>query len=175
MKTNTVQILKVMQILAWIAFIGYAIEAGAILISFGVSCINPEGAKNLYKGLDLFDLRQFNFFDYTMSVSFMVVLSIMKSYIWYLAIKTLSKINLVNPFKMEVARTIERISYVLFGAWVIGSLANANFNWLMQKTGEISGQSNAMHEFLFMAGLIFIISQVFKRGVEIQSESELTI
>ncbi len=30
-------------------------------------------------------------------------------------------------------------------------------------------------EFLFMAGIIFIIALIFKRGVEIQSENELTI
>ncbi|MBN2635649.1 MAG: DUF2975 domain-containing protein [Prolixibacteraceae bacterium] len=29
--------------------------------------------------------------------------------------------------------------------------------------------------FLFMAGLVFVISQIFKRGVEIQSENDLTV
>jgi hypothetical protein len=48
-QTKTEQILAVMQIMAWVAAVGYAIEAGAILISYGVSCVNPEGAKNLYK------------------------------------------------------------------------------------------------------------------------------
>lgn len=82
MKTKTTQILAVLQIIAWVAFIGFAVEAGIILVSFGVSSVNPEGAKNLYKGLDLYNLRQFNYWYYTLTVSFMVTLSIMKSFVW---------------------------------------------------------------------------------------------
>ena len=173
-KTKTGQILTVMRILAWVAFIGFMIEAGAILFSYGVSWINPEEARNLYKGLNLYDLRQLNVWYYTYAVSFMVGLSAMKSFVWYLVIKTLSKINLANPFKMEVAQTLERISHVLFGTWVVGMLSSAYSAWLLKTTGEafvnyVSG------EFIFVAGLVFIISQIFKRGVEIQSENELTV
>lgn len=174
MKTKTTQILAVLQIIAWVAFIGFAVEAGIILVSFGVSSVNPEGAKNLYKGLDLYNLRQFNYWYYTLTVSFMVTLSIMKSFVWYLAMTTLKKINLMNPFKMEVAQTLERISYVLFGTWIVGTVSSANTSWLMKITGELYGSWDS-GEFVFMAGLVFIISQVFKRGVEIQSENELTI
>jgi hypothetical protein len=173
-KTRTEQILTIMQILAWIAFIGYATEAGAMLVSFGVSCINPEAAANLYKGVNFSNLRQINFWYYTNVVSFMVVLSAMKAFVWFLVIKTLSKINLMNPFKMEVARTLERISYILFGTWIVGMLGSAYTGWLHKLAGQHFGKL-VSGEFVFMAGLVFIISQVFKRGVEIQSENELTV
>src|SRR6267378_8127111 len=94
-KTRTEQILTVMHILAWVAFIGFMIEAGAIVVSYGVSCVNAEAAKNLYRGLNLYNLKQFNFWHYTLSVSFMVALSCMKAFVSFLAIKTLSKVNLV--------------------------------------------------------------------------------
>ena len=90
---KTEQILKVMSILVWVAFIGFMIEAGAILISYGISCVNPQAAENLYRGLNLYNLRQFNFLYYSQSVSFLVVLSIMKAYISFLVIKTLSNIQ----------------------------------------------------------------------------------
>jgi len=172
--SRTWQILTVMRILAWVAFIGYMIEAGAVLFSYGVSWLNPESAKNLYKGLNLNDLRQLNVWYYTNAVTFMVSLSALKAFVWYLVIKILLKINLTNPFKMEVANTLERISYVLFGTWIVGMLSSAYSAWLMKTTGQtfvnyVSG------EFIFVAGLVFIISQVFKRGVEIQSENELTV
>jgi hypothetical protein len=98
----------------------------------------------------------------------------MKSFVWFLVIKTLSKINLVNPFKMEVALTLEKISYVLFGTWIVGILSSAYTSRLLKITGELFG-SWMTGEFIFMAGLVFIISQIFKRGVEIQSENELTV
>lgn len=30
-------------------------------------------------------------------------------------------------------------------------------------------------EFVFMAGVVFVMSQIFKKGVEIQTENELTV
>ena len=50
LKTRTGQILTVMPILAWVAFVGYLLEAGAVLVSYGVSVVNPEVATNLYRG-----------------------------------------------------------------------------------------------------------------------------
>ena len=98
----------------------------------------------------------------------------MKAFVFFLAIKILSKVKLVNPFKIEVARILESIVYVLLGTWFIAMLTNAHTSWLLKKTGELHGDWVAT-EFIFMAGLVFIISQVFKRGVEIQSENDLTI
>ena len=171
---KTEQILMAMQILAWIALIGFIIEAGAILVSFGVSCVNPEGAKNLYKGMDLYNLRQLHFSYYASLVSFLVALLLMKAYVFFLVTKILSKITLANPFKMDVAQTLEKISYALFEIWIVGMLSSAYTDWLQKRTEQLF-DSGATDNFLFMAGLVFIISQVFKRGVEIQSENELTV
>jgi hypothetical protein len=173
-KTRTEQILQVMHILAWVAFVALLIESGAILVSYGISSVNPEAARNLYRGLNLHNLRVFNFWHYTMTVSFVVALAGMKAFVAFLAIKTLSKVNLENPFKIEVAIILEKIGYVLFGTWFIAMLSNAHTGWLLKKTGELHGNW-VSGEFIFMAGLVFIISQVFKRGVEIQSENDLTV
>jgi hypothetical protein len=173
-KTKTEQILTVMLILTWVVFIGLMIQAGAILFTYGISCVNPEAGKNLYKGLNLYDLEQFNFWYYTLSVAFMVAISCMKAFMSFLVIKTLSKVNLANPFKIEVAQILERISYVQLGIWVVSLINNGYAYWLLEITGEQHG-NEVSGEFLFVAGLVFIISQVFKRGVEIQSENELTV
>lgn len=174
LKTRTGQILTVMPILAWVAFVGYLLEAGAVLVSYGASVVNAEAATNLYRGLDLYNLRQFNFWYYTMSVSFMVALSLMKSWVSYLVIGTLSKFNLKNPFTMDVAMRLEKISIIAFGTWVVTMLSNAHTGWLLKLTGELHGNWLS-GEFIFMVGIVFIVSQVFKRGVEIQSENELTV
>ena len=168
------QLLKIMPILAWVVFIGFMVEAGAILFSYTVSCINPEGAKNLYNGLNLYDLRQFSFWYYTGFVFFMVALPLMKSWVSFLVIKTLSKFNLKNPFTMEVARRLEKISFVTLGTWFVTLLSNVYTSLLMKITGKLYGNWLST-EFIFMVGLLFIISTVFKRGVEIQSENELTV
>jgi hypothetical protein len=173
-KTRTEQILAVMHILAYVAFVGLLIKTGAILISYGVSCVNPEAAKNLYKGEDLYNLREFNFWHYSLSVSFMAAFSGMKALVAFLVINALSKVNLMNPFRIDVALILERISHVLLGAWLVAMLSNAHAAWLLKRTGALQVDF-AAGEFIFMAGLVFIISQVFKRGVEIQSENDLTV
>lgn len=172
--SKTENILMVMKVLAWLAVAGFIVQAGAILISYGVSWVNPDGARNLYNGLDLYKLRQLNFNYYTSVVSFMVALLLLKSFVWFLVTRTLSKISLSNPFTMDVARRLEKISYVLMGTWIVGVLSNIYSNWLLKKTGQLF-ESTSVDELFFMAGLVFIISQVFKRGVEIQSENELTV
>lgn len=174
LKTTTGQILMVLKVLAWVAFIGYAIEAGAIILSFLVSLANSEAARNLYKGLDLYDLSQLDFLQYAGSVSFLVALAIMKSSVWYLVIKTLTRINLENPFKMKVARLLEQISYSLLGIWIVGMISSGYAAWLEKTTGQAFG-TEVSGEFIFVAGVVFVISQVFKRGVEIQTENELTV
>lgn len=173
-KTRTEQILVIMRVLAWIAFIGLTIKVGAILTSYAVSCVNPTAAKDLYRGLDFYKLSQHNFWYYSQFVSFLVAYTGLKAYMIFLVIRSLSKVNLANPFTNEVARILERISYTLLAIWIIAQLNNTHASWLLKKTDMTLGDL-ATGEFLFMAGLVFIISQVFKRGVEIQSENELTV
>jgi hypothetical protein len=172
--TRTAQILIVMRVLVWIAFIGLMIQAGAILFSYIFTYFKPEAAHNLYKGLDMHELRVSSFGNYTAAVSFMIALLCMKAYVAYLLIQALSGVNMENPFTMEVARLLEQISYILLGAAVIALLSNAHANWITKRTGIVM-QETGTGEFLLVAGLVFIIAQVFKRGVEIQSENDLTV
>lgn len=173
-KTRTEQILNVMRVLTWLAFIGYSIEAGTVLVSYVISYFNPEGSRDFYKGVDLFDLREVSFWFYTQVMSFMVVVSVMKAYVFFLVIKIFTKIDLNDPFKMDFALRLEKISYVLFGLSIVGMISRGHTGYLLDVTGVEYGLKFT-GEFLFMAGLIFIISQIFKRGVELQSENDLTV
>jgi hypothetical protein len=174
MRTKTEQILAAMNILSQVVFIGLLIQAGAILVSYGVSITNPNGARNLYMGLDLYNLRQFNFWHYTLTISFMVALPILKAYVAFLVVKAIARIKLSNPFRIEVSRLLERISYFIFGIWVLAMLYNAHIAWLSKITTGLQ-QNWISGEFILLAGVIFVISQIFKKGVEIQSENELTV
>jgi hypothetical protein len=97
---RTERLLKIVKVLAWVAIFGFMMEAGAILISYFVSCVNPGAAKNLYKGMDLYHLRQFNFWQYSLSVFFLVALTVMKASVCFMIIQTISKINLKNPLRV---------------------------------------------------------------------------
>jgi len=174
MKTKTDTLLTVMNVLSWLAFAGFIVKASAILISYIVSITNPEGAKNLYMQLNLYNLLQFDFWEYTGTVLLMFALEVLKAFTAWLVIRVLSKIKMTNPFTMEVSRTLEKISYMILLVWVVSMVYNGHITGLSKQIPGLQ-QNLIPGEFILLAGIIFIFSQIFKKGVEIQTENELTI
>jgi hypothetical protein len=172
MKTEKIHF--ALTLISWVVFIGLLIQTGAIIISFSVSITNAEAAKDLFLGLDLYDLRLFSFRHYVIAVFLMINIVLLKAYAAYLSIKLLTKIKLSNPFKDKIASLIEKISYVVLviGGTVI--VASAQNDWLAK-----NGVHTPFHldpgGILLLAGILFIVAHIFKRGVLIQSENELTI
>lgn len=179
MKTRTKQILAIMNIISWVIFVGVCIKTGSILYSFFVSLvINPEAAKNLHSGLNLSNLYSFNIWHYATVVSLIFFLSGLKAYIFYFVIKIFLKINFVHPFSTDVSLLISRISYVALGIGILTLSANSYCDWLTKKGvtfPPLQAYLGGAAEFLLLGGIIFMIAQVFKKGIEIQSENELTV
>ena len=179
MKSRTKQVLKVLYVIAWVIFLGLCIKTGALLYSSFVSVvINSEGAKNLHLGLDLSDLYRFDIGHYITIVSYITILSGLKAYLFYLVIKIFLKLNLVQPFSKDVSFLISKIGQVALGIGILTLVAVGYTAWLTNKGvtfPDLQQYLGAGGEFLLLGGIIFIIAQVFKRGIEIQSENELTI
>jgi hypothetical protein len=174
MKSKTATLLKILNVLAWITFLGLMAKAGAIIISYCVSLYNPEGTKNLYNGLDLQSLRQYNFWHYNLSLAFLVALTILESYIAFLVTRILSRIKLVDPFTADISNLMQRVSYYLLSTWIIAMAYNIHTHWLMKRINGLQIPT-IPGEFIFMAGIVFVFAQIFKRGVEIQTENALTV
>ena len=175
MKITTITVLQFLKFLAYVAMIGYSIEAGSIIISAIVSVFNPVATKDLYKHLDLSQLRTYNINLYYLMISFIAGISILKAKVWLMVIKMLSNLNLRSPFRHETAWILKKISFTLLYIWVVSLTANILATILVEKLGQQVDYKFPVDEFLFMAGLVYVISQVFKRGIEIQSENELTV
>ena len=173
-KPNTELILHVMRTLSWLSFVGYAIVAGSILISFIVSLRNPIAAKDLYLGLDYSSILDYGFWYYVAAISFRFTINCLLSYVWFMVWKTLDKMNLKNPFTMTTALKLEKIGLTLFATWILMMVASGYMAWMHKKTGLLY-EDWSTSQFIFLSGLIYVISQIFKRGVEIQSENELTV
>ncbi len=165
MKTRTKQILTILHIIAWIIFFGLCIKTGAILYSFFVSLfINPEGAKNLHMGLDLSELYRYNIRQYVMIVSYIIFISGLKAYLFYLAIKIFLKINFVQPFSEDVSFLITKISHVALGIGILTLVGNFYTAWLTKKGvsfPDLQQYFGGAGEFLLLGAIIFIIAQVF--------------
>ena len=107
-----------------------------------------------------------------------VLVAAIKAYMFYLILSIFKILNLVQPFSKEVGRLIFKISFV---ALVVGILSLSGFQyseWLVRQhvlLPEMYTFFGGGDVFLFMAATLFVIALVFKRGIEIQSENELTV
>lgn len=178
MKAKPDFIIKAVNILMWIVFIGFCIQTGAITFTYIYSLFQPVVSSNLYLGLDLSEIYNESLWHYTCLVSLIITLSALKAYVFYLAVKIFMKIDMVKPFSETVYQLISKISYYVFSIGIMGyisveyaqSLINKNID--INETGEFW---NDFQAYLLMAGLIFFIAQIFKKGLELQTENDLTV
>ncbi len=170
--------LMLITVVIWSIFIGLCIQAGALLFTFVYSLFNPVVSQNLYEGLNLSALREQNSWYYGGVLSILLFIAGQKAYLFFLMIRIFLKINLIQPFSREVSKLISSISYVALeiGAGII--IASGIFKWMQVRGYELDRVPQMMgggFEFLLMAALLVAIGIVFKRGVEIQDENELTV
>ncbi|HEY1193775.1 DUF2975 domain-containing protein [Flavobacterium sp.] len=177
-KIGTSQILKILNILSWIIFIGLSVEAGMYLFNgIYTMTINSYNARFL----NLLDIYNFNTSYYIQEMCFMSIVAILKAIMFYLIVKMLheKKINITQPFTAEMGRFISYIAYLSFGIGLFSLWAAKFNNWLMTNNVKVPTLESLNLEggsvWIFMAIILLVIAQIFKRGIEIQSEIELTI
>jgi hypothetical protein len=181
-KISAKQILKVLYVLSWIIFLGLCIEAGGFLFnSVFAMHVNPLAANNFWNGIDLSSLYTFDkgyFFVLTM---IMFIVAFMKALMFYLIVKILhdKKLNMLQPFNKEVGRFIFNMSYLVLGIAIFSYWGAKHSEWFV-KQGVTMPTLETLHlsgadVWLFMCVVFFVIAQIFKRGIEIQTENDLTI
>ena len=182
-KITTNQVLKVLQILSWIIFIGLCVEAGGIAVNtFITLAINPQGAANFWEGSGyLSSLYQFDKGHFFVVTMIMTIVAVLKAIMFYLIVKmfTDKKLNMSQPFSLELRRFILNLSYLATGIGLF-SYSGYNFTAWLSKQGVATADLQALQMggadvWLFMAVILFVIVQIVKRGIEIQNENDLTI
>lgn len=172
---KTKQILQILNVISWIAFIGLCIKTGSMVVSFIVSLFfHTEGSQNLYLGLNLSDLHQFSLWHYVVMTGLIILLSGLKAYIFFWVIRIISGINVMQPFNEYTARLILKLSGIALRIGITALITDIYAKWIMKKTVAFSYDGGGS-EFLYLAGILFVIAVIFKRGIEIQKENELTI
>lgn len=177
--TTSSRIISIMNVLFWIVFIGLCIKTGTILFSFLVGLLgNSITTENLYLELNLSELYHLGMFHYLNIGLILVIVFALKTYMAYLAVKISMKINLQQPFSKPISKWVAQISHFALMIGILQVCAQSYYKGLIKEGLVLTNLSEYFGEggeFLFLAGIIFIIAQVFKRGLEIQSENELTI
>lgn len=179
MSQQTNWMLKFMHVLAWIAFIGLCVKAGTVIVGYCVGEFrNPAATWDLYMGLDLSQLKKADPVAYTILVFCVVGILVMEAFLFFFLVLMFRKINFVHPFHEAIGKLITRMSLLSLFIGILSKLT-VDFSNRYVKEGmqfphlnEHIGQGEA---FLFFAGILFVIATVFKKGIELQKENELTV
>ena len=110
--------------------------------------------------------------------SFILSISILKAVLFYIVIKLVTKIDLSKPFNSFVSRQITQISYYTLSIGLLSYLARQSAKSLVHN-GIIIDHLNQFwadsQAYIFMSAVIYVIATIFKRGIEIQNENDLTV
>ncbi|TXI64774.1 MAG: DUF2975 domain-containing protein [Flavobacterium sp.] len=165
-------------VIAWLIFVGLSIEAGGLVVNFFFSLYNPEVLQNLYQKLDLMSIYNESKFAFYGVYSFILIISILKAVLFYAVIHLMHKMDLSKPFNTFVAKQISLISYFTLSIGFLSYIARQFVKNLMHH-GFVLDDLNQFwvdsEAFILMGGVIYIIAIIFKKGVAIQNENELTV
>ncbi len=181
-KITTKHLLLVLQVISWIIFIGLSIEAGGFIFStIHAFFINPGEAKFNWANLDLTALYDYDTGHFLAMTSFISIAAILKATLFYIIIRVLNeqKLDLEDPFKPIIGRSVFNMAYVAIGIGLFSA-------WGSNYADHLEARGIAMPElqhlrlagadvWLFMGVVLFVIALIFKRGIEIQSENDLTV
>lgn len=165
-------------VIAWLIFVGLSIEAGGLVVNFFFSLYNPEFVQNLYQKLDLSAMYQLSKLVFFGMYGFILTISILKAVLFYIVIMLMHKMDLSKPFNTFVAQKISQISYMTLSIGLLSYIARILVEKLTIQGYVIDNLNNFWVDsqaFIIMGAVIYIIAIIFKKGIEIQTENELTI
>lgn len=175
---STKQILKVLYIIAWIIFIGVSIEAGSFIFNAIYSAAFNAQAADYFQ---LTSLMQYDRGHFLVQLLLMAIPGVLKATLFYQVVRLLmnNKLNMAQPFSAAVGRFIFTMSYLALATGVFSHWGMKYAKWLSTQ-GVTMPDSEVLRlggadVWLFMGVTLIVIGHIFKRGIEIQSENELTV
>ncbi|UAY56290.1 DUF2975 domain-containing protein [Arachidicoccus terrestris] len=169
---------KALLVVAWLIFTGLCIQTGGLVVNFIFSICRPDYLPRLYQKLDLTDMYRHGRWAFFGMYTFILFISFLKAYLFYIVIRLMHKFDLSKPFNHFVATQITKISACAFSIGIISYIGHQSASNL-QHHGYITDTLNPFwadsHAFILMSAIVYIIAVIFKRGIDIQTENDLTI
>ncbi len=170
--------LKILYIISWIIFIGLCIEAGSFISNaIFTLAVNPENAT--YFGLS--NLYAYDPEYYIVIILLMTIAGVLQAIMFYLIVKILhdKKLQIVQPFNSDMGRFIFNVSYLAVGIGVFSFWGVKFIEWLVEQGIHMPDihtlNFGGADVWLFMGVTLLVIAHIFKRGIEMQTENDLTI
>ena len=178
MSPKTDLVIKFLHVISWIIFIALCYQTGALIFNYAFMQFQVFPPENQYLILDLTELFTQNELYFGILFGLAIGVNGLKAYTFYLITLIFQYLNLHKPFSQEISRLISKISYYIFAAGILGAIAQGVSDELAKKGFPVTNANQQWDDysaFLMMAAVVFVIAQIFKKGLELQSENDLTI
>ena len=179
---TTNHILKALLILSWIIFIGLCIDAGTVLFhTFFSMAQNPVGAGLFWNKADMSALYSYDKGYFFVVSIFMIIVTIFRALMFYLILRIFynKQLSFSAPFNRHTVRFIFNIALVTLTIGIFSRSGASYAAWLEGKGVNMPDieylRLSGSDAWLFMSVTLFIIGHIFKKGVEIQTENDLTV
>lgn len=176
-QSNTI-VFRILQVITWLIFVGLCIEAGALIVNFIFSIYNPGMVSKLYQKLDLSEMYQNSKMVFFGMYGFILFISILKVILFYIVVMLVTKIDLAKPFNSVASKQILIISYYTLSIGIISYIARQVAKSLEHQgfvTGNLDKFWADSQAYILMAAVIYVIATIFKKGIELQAENDLTV
>ena len=169
---------KAINVIFWLIFLGFCVLSGTLVFNYIFSLFKPIATHNLHLGLDLSELYLKSETVYSFVMITIIAISILKAYLIYVVVSLLRKLNLIKPFSCEVSATISKITNFTFIIGIACLMTYFIFNKLSESgfnVGLVKRYCNDGDAYIVMSAILFVIALVFKKGIELQNENDLTV
>ncbi len=175
-------ILKTLNVVSWIIFVGVCIEAGGFIVNtFFTLLLGPVGAHKFWTEVNLSELYNYNQSYYVTVSSLMIIVAVMRALMFYIIVKIFSekKLNLSQPFNETIRSFILKIAWLALGIGLFSfwgaKCAEGFVNAGVKMPGIEHLRLAGADVWLFMGVILLVIAQIFRKGIEIQDENDLTV
>ena len=182
MKTKTDYTIMLLNVVSWMIFIGLCIDSGGFITNTIYTLFfNPNAANRFWSDLNFSELYNYNQSHFVTVTALMIIVSVLKSIMFYLIVNIFhqKKFNLLNPFNESFGKYIVNISYLVLAIGLFAYWGAKFTNWLMLQGVSMPSLQNLKFDgadvWLFMGVTLLIVAKIFKRGIELQTENDLTV
>jgi hypothetical protein len=182
MSNKTKQLPKSLQILAWIIFIGVCGDAAGIVINtIYANFIDPKFSAKFWNHTDLAAVYNYNTLSFVGITTLMSIVNILKAVLFYFIVKMFQdkKLKVSDPFAEITKKYITYFAFLSLSIALFSKFAAELCKWLNNQKIDVPSiedlKIGGADVWFLLFFVLIVISKIFKRGIELQSENDLIV